>query len=41
MVLQNPTNAIQEGDWGKWCPGARIGDVIQTPKNPVIFERAA
>jgi ectoine hydroxylase-related dioxygenase (phytanoyl-CoA dioxygenase family) len=41
MVLQNPTNAIQEGDWAKWCPGARIGDVIQTPKNPVIFERAA
>ena len=40
MVLQKPTNGMQEGDWAQWCPGARIGEVIQTHKNPVIFERA-
>jgi hypothetical protein len=41
MVLQEPTNAIQEGDWAQWCPGARIGEIIRTPKNPVIFEGKA
>jgi ectoine hydroxylase-related dioxygenase (phytanoyl-CoA dioxygenase family) len=40
MVLQDPTNGVQEGDWAQWCPGARIGEVIQTHKNPVIFERS-
>lgn len=40
MVLQKPTNGIQEGDWVQWCPGARIGEIIQTPKNPIIYERA-
>lgn len=39
MVLQKPSNGIQEGDWAQWCPGARIGEVIRTPKNPVIYER--
>ena len=41
MVLQEPTNDIQEGDWAQWCPGARIGEIIRTPKNPVIFEGKA
>ncbi len=41
MVLQEPTNGIQEGDWVQWCPGARIGEIIQTPKNPVIYEHSA
>lgn len=40
MVLQKPTNGIQEGDWVQWCPGARIGEIIQTPKNPIVYERA-
>lgn len=40
MVLQKPINGMQEGDWAQWCPGARIGEVIQTPRNPIVFERA-
>lgn len=41
MVLQAPTNGMQEADWAHWCPGAEIGKPISTPKNPIIFERAA
>lgn len=41
MRLAAPTNANQKNDWRKWCPGAVVGEVIDTPKNPVLFERAA
>jgi ectoine hydroxylase-related dioxygenase (phytanoyl-CoA dioxygenase family) len=37
MVLKNPENNNQIDDWNTWCPGARIGEVIDTPLNPVIF----
>ena len=39
MRLAAPTNAHQKDDWENWCPGAVIGEVIDTPKNPVLFER--
>jgi len=41
MRLKAPENAMQQADWERWCPGARIGAVIDTPMNPVLFERAA
>jgi len=41
MRLSAPTNANQRNDWQKWCPGAVVGEVIATPKNPVLFERTA
>ena len=41
MRLKAPSNAMQQNDWDSWCPGARIGEIIDTPKNPVLFERAA
>lgn len=41
MRLKAPENHMQQQDWEKWCPGAEIGKVIDTPKNPVLFERAA
>jgi hypothetical protein len=41
MRLAAPTNAQQRNDWHKWCPGAVVGEVIDTPKNPILFERAA
>jgi hypothetical protein len=41
MVLQAPSNAMQQQDWERWCPGAEIGAVIDTRLNPVLFERAA
>jgi ectoine hydroxylase-related dioxygenase (phytanoyl-CoA dioxygenase family) len=36
MVLKNPENKNQINDWHTWCPGAKIGEVIDTPLNPVI-----
>jgi ectoine hydroxylase-related dioxygenase (phytanoyl-CoA dioxygenase family) len=37
MVLQEPENENQVNDWNTWCPGAVIGEVIDTPLNPVIY----
>ncbi|HEX9958468.1 MAG TPA: phytanoyl-CoA dioxygenase family protein [Fibrella sp.] len=37
MVLQQPTNKNQENDWHTWCPGAKIGQVINTGLNPVLY----
>ena len=39
MVLKDPDNKNQENDWHTWCPGAAIGKIIDTPLNPVIFEK--
>jgi len=40
MRLKAPDNHMQQADWEKWCPGASIGQVIDTPLNPVLYERA-
>ena len=40
MKLKSPSNAMQQADWDQWCPGAVPGEIIDTPKNPVIWERA-
>ncbi|MGF1449534.1 MAG: phytanoyl-CoA dioxygenase family protein [Opitutales bacterium] len=40
MRLQAPTNANQQNDWNDWCPGAKVGEVIATPKNPLVFSHA-
>lgn len=37
MKLKNPENKNQEHDWHTWCPGARVGEIIDTPINPVLF----
>lgn len=37
MVLKAPDNANQENDWKTWCPGAQIGEVIQTHLNELIY----
>jgi ectoine hydroxylase-related dioxygenase (phytanoyl-CoA dioxygenase family) len=39
MRLKAPVNDHQRKDWAQWCPGAVIGEIIQTPKNPVIHQR--
>jgi ectoine hydroxylase-related dioxygenase (phytanoyl-CoA dioxygenase family) len=38
MTLKNPENKNQINDWNTWCPGAKIGAVIDSPINPVIFQ---
>jgi len=37
MRLAAPRNRNQEIDWETWCPGAAVGQVIETPLNPVLF----
>jgi len=34
--LKQPENDNQLHDWETWCPGAQIGEVINTPLNPVV-----
>lgn len=38
MRLKAPENPNQQNDWETWCPGARIGEVVETAINPVVFE---
>lgn len=38
IQLSVPTNDHQRNDWETWCPGAIPGEVINTPKNPILFE---
>ena len=35
MKLKNPENKNQINDWNTWCPGAGIGEVINSPLNPI------
>ena len=37
MKLKQPENKNQERDWHRWCPGAEIGKVIDTPINPILY----
>lgn len=37
MRLGEPTNAQQREDWQRWCAGATVGAVIDTPSNPVLY----
>jgi len=39
MRLKQPENNNQENDWNTWCPGAEVGEVIDTPLNPIVFSR--
>ena len=40
MILKAPENDNQILDWKTWCPGANVGEVIDTPLNPVLFTRS-
>ncbi len=37
MRLAQPVNHMQAADWAKWCPGAKVGEVIDTPLNPLLY----
>ncbi|HMQ46813.1 MAG TPA: phytanoyl-CoA dioxygenase family protein [Saprospiraceae bacterium] len=37
MRLKAPENPNQQNDWDTWCPGAVVGEVIDTPLNPVLY----
>ena len=40
MKLKNPENKNQINDWNTWCPGATIGEVINSPINPILYQRS-
>jgi ectoine hydroxylase-related dioxygenase (phytanoyl-CoA dioxygenase family) len=37
MRLAAPRNENQQQDWDAWCPGAKVGELIQSPINPVLW----
>lgn len=37
-VLKTPENHNQQADWDAWCPGATVGQIVNTPLNPVLYE---
>jgi len=37
MKLKQPDNKNQINDWHTWCPGAVVGETINTPINPIIY----
>ncbi len=37
MRLSDPQNKNQINDWHVWCHGAKVGEVIDTPTNPVLW----
>ncbi len=37
MILKQPENDAQIKDWNTWCPGAEVGEVINSPINPVLY----
>jgi len=37
MRLKQPENKNQITDWNTWCPGAVVGEVINSPINPVLY----
>lgn len=39
MRLVPALNAVQANDRDQWCPGALEGEVIDTRKNPVVWQR--
>ncbi len=39
MKLKNPENKNQIHDWNTWCPGAKIGEIIDSTINPVLYSK--
>jgi hypothetical protein len=36
MRLKAPSNPHQQADWEAWCPGATVGEVVNSELNPII-----
>jgi ectoine hydroxylase-related dioxygenase (phytanoyl-CoA dioxygenase family) len=36
MRLKQPENNNQLNDWNTWCPGATVGEIINTSINPIL-----
>lgn len=40
MKLKKPENENQQNDWDTWLPGAKVGEQIDTPLNPVLYSKS-
>jgi len=40
MRLAQPKNKNQQNDWDTWCPGVKVGEVIDCPLTPLIYSRS-
>ena len=38
MKLKAPENKNQQNDWASWCPGAIIGQTVDSPLNPILYQ---
>ncbi len=38
MKLKRPENENQLADWNTWCPNSEVGQLIDTPINPILYE---
>jgi len=38
MKLKAPENKNQQNDWDTWCPGAIIGETVNSPLNPILYQ---
>ncbi len=39
MKLKNPENNNQIHDWNTWCPGAKVGEIINSSINPILYSK--
>jgi ectoine hydroxylase-related dioxygenase (phytanoyl-CoA dioxygenase family) len=39
MILKNPENKNQINDWNSWCPGAKVGEIINSKLNPILYAK--
>jgi ectoine hydroxylase-related dioxygenase (phytanoyl-CoA dioxygenase family) len=37
IKLAEPKNRSQQNDWNNWCPGAKVGEIIDSPLNPILY----
>jgi hypothetical protein len=38
MRLAAPTNKNQQLDWETWTPSTKVGEIMNDPLNPVLYE---
>jgi ectoine hydroxylase-related dioxygenase (phytanoyl-CoA dioxygenase family) len=39
MKLKQPENKNQINDWHTWCPSATVGEIINSPINPILYSK--
>lgn len=39
MILKNPENKNQIHDWNTWCPGVKVGEIVNSPINPILYSK--